>query len=73
MEDQHKQLQEEISEKREKLKKIRPSTAEQRKSQMAIKTLENRLDKALVKFNEAQSKNRKLRGEVDVLRREKIA
>lgn len=35
--------------------------------------MENRLDKALVKFNEAQAKNRKLRAEVDVLRREKIA
>lgn len=73
MDDQYKQLQEEIAEKREKLKKIRPSTAEQKKSQHLIKTLENRLDKALVKFNEAQAKNRKLRGEVDVLRREKMA
>ena len=73
MDDQYKQLLDEITEKREKLKKIRPSTAEQKKSQHTIKTLENRLDKALVKYNEAQAKNRKLRGEVDVLRREKIA
>lgn len=36
-----------------------------------IKVLENRLDKALTKFNEALSHNKVLRGEIDDLRRER--
>lgn len=35
-----------------------------------IKVLENRLDKALVKFNEALSYNKSLREQIDNLRRE---
>ena len=37
-----------------------------------IKILENRLDKALVKFNEALAKNKELRKEIDNLRRERV-
>jgi len=33
--------------------------------------LENRLDKALIKYNEALSKNKDLRSTIDDLRREK--
>ena len=37
-----------------------------------IKILENRLDKALVKFNEALAQNKALRTEIDNLRRERV-
>ncbi len=37
-----------------------------------IKILENRLDKALVKFNEALAQNKSLRTEIDNLRRERV-
>eukprot|EP01039_Chlorochromonas_danica_P010240 gene10240-11334_t len=40
--------------------------------QKQIKILENRLDKSLVKFNEAVSHNKKLREEIDDLRRERV-
>jgi len=36
-----------------------------------VRVLENRLDKALIKYNEALSKNKDLRGTIDDLRREK--
>ena len=37
-----------------------------------IKILENRLDKALVKFNEALAQNKSLRNQIDNLRRERV-
>jgi coiled-coil domain-containing protein 63/114 len=40
--------------------------------QRQIKVLENRLDKALVKFNEALSYNKSLREQIDNLRRERV-
>lgn len=40
--------------------------------QRQIKVLESRLDKALVKFNEALSQNKSLREEIDHLRRERV-
>jgi len=35
-----------------------------------IKLLENQLEKALVKYNELQAQNRKLRADIDVMRKE---
>ena len=35
-----------------------------------IKTMENQLDKALVKYSDFQAQNKKLRGEIDVMRRQ---
>merc|ERR1719243_373297 len=40
--------------------------------QKQIKTLENRLDRALQKFNEAIADNRGLRDQIDALRRERV-
>lgn len=40
--------------------------------QRQVKVLENRLDKAIVKFNEALAHNKKLRDEIDNLRRERV-
>merc|ERR1719281_1910277 len=41
-------------------------------TQKQIRILENRLDKALQKFNEAIAANRSLREEIDTLRRERV-
>jgi len=43
-----------------------------RSVQKQIRVLENRLDKALIKFNEALAYNKKLREEIDNLRRERV-
>ena len=40
--------------------------------QKQIKILENRLDQALVKFNQALAKNKALREQIDDLRRERV-
>jgi hypothetical protein len=40
--------------------------------QKQVRILENRLDKALVKFNEALAHNKKLRDAIDDLRRERV-
>merc|ERR1719407_426515 len=40
--------------------------------QKQIRQLENRLEKALVKFNEALAHNKELRQEIDGLRRERV-
>mmetsp|Transcript_1597 Transcript_1597/g.1102 ORF Transcript_1597/g.1102 Transcript_1597/m.1102 type:complete len:82 (+) Transcript_1597:199-444(+) len=37
-----------------------------------IKSLENRLDKALQKYNEAVAHNKQLREQIDTLRRERV-
>ena len=61
LEDQYKTAVEELEEKKEKLKAIRPPTAKMNKDTHKIKLLENQLEKALVKYNEVQSFNKKLR------------
>ncbi len=70
LEDQLKQANEELNEKKENLKQIRPPTAKMQKDAHQIKLYENQLEKALVKYNELQATNRKLRNEIDVMRKE---
>ena len=70
LEDQYKQACEELAEKKEQLKKDRPSTAQNRKDLHEIKTLENQLDKNLVKYNRYQAQNKELRRQIDVMRKE---
>ena len=70
LEDQYKQALEELNEKRSMIKQIRPSTAKMQKDQWQIKLLENNLEKALTKFNDLQAQNKKLRAEIDVMRKE---
>ena len=70
LEDQLKQANEELNEKKENLKQIRPPTAKMQKDSHQIKLYENQLEKALVKYNELQATNRKLRNEIDVMRKE---
>ena len=70
LEDQYKTACEELNEKKENLKQIRPPTAKMKKDNYKIKLLENQLEKALVKYNDLQSQNKNLRGEIDVMRKE---
>ena len=61
---------EELNEKKENLKQIRPTTAKMRKDNAQIKLMENQLEKALVKLNEVNFKNDTLRAEIDVKRKQ---
>jgi hypothetical protein len=70
LEDQHKQALEELGEKKENLKVVRPTTAMMKKDQHKIKQLENQLDKANVIFNDLQAQNKNLRKEIDVWRKQ---
>jgi hypothetical protein len=70
LEDQIKQATEELDEKKENLKQIRPPTAKMRKDTYSITLLENQLEKHLVKYNDLQAQNRALRGEIDVMRKQ---
>jgi chromosome segregation ATPase len=70
LEDQYKQAQNELLEKQEQLKQVRPATAKVNKDKATIKTLENQLDKNLVKYNQLQSENKSLRQQIDVMRKE---
>ena len=70
LEDQYKQACQELTEKRENLKQIRPSTAKFAKDKQLIKLYENQLEKASSKVSDIQAGNRKLREQVDVMRKE---
>ena len=70
LEDQYKQACNELNEKQEQLKQVRPPTAKVKKDTHLIKTLENKLDKNLTKYNELQSQNKTLRQQIDVMRKE---
>jgi hypothetical protein len=70
LEDQLKQANAELNEKKEGLKKVRPPTATQKKDEHKIKLLENTLEKGSVKFNDTVAKNKAFRDEIDVMRKE---
>ena len=50
--------------------RVRPPTAERKQDLHKIKTLENKLDKSLVKYNKLQAENRTYRKQIDVMRKE---
>ena len=52
LEDQLKQAGEELAEKQQQLKQVRPATAEVKKDQHCMKTKENQLDQHLKHFNQ---------------------
>eukprot|EP00238_Polyblepharides_amylifera_P006699 CAMPEP_0196594476 /NCGR_PEP_ID=MMETSP1081-20130531/78490_1 /TAXON_ID=36882 /ORGANISM="Pyramimonas amylifera, Strain CCMP720" /LENGTH=463 /DNA_ID=CAMNT_0041918757 /DNA_START=9 /DNA_END=1400 /DNA_ORIENTATION=+ len=60
-----------ILERRFQLGGVNAAKEDDFQAQKQIKVLENRLDKALIKFNEALAKNKELREEIDNLRRER--
>lgn len=70
LEDQHKQACDQLAEKQSQLKIVRPPTAKVIKDTHLIKTMENQLDKQLVKYNNLQSENKSFRQQIDVMRKE---
>ena len=70
LDDHIKQANEELKEARENLKKVRPPTAQMRKDIRRIEVMENKVDQALLRFNQVQTVNKQLRGEIDVMRKE---
>ena len=70
LEDQYKQMLEELEEKKSHLKQVRPPTAIMKKDEHRIKLQENNLDQALIRYNEIQTQNKRLRLEIDVMRKE---
>eukprot|EP00899_Mesostigma_viride_P003312 jgi/Mesvir1/12982/Mv05993-RA.1 len=61
-----------IMEQRKKMGGVNAAKENNTQIQKQIKILENRLDKALVKYNEALAHNKKLRESIDNLRRERL-
>jgi coiled-coil domain-containing protein 63/114 len=70
LEDQIKQAQEELREAQDRLKKVRPPTAQMKKDMNKIKVLENNLEIHMLKYSKLQSGNRSLREQIDVMRKE---
>ena len=70
LEDQFRNAQEELKEKKESLKANRPSPAAMKTDQLEIKRLENQLDKFLVTHNDLQAGNKQFRKEIDVCRKQ---
>lgn len=69
---QIKKMEEQVLEQRKVMGGINKSQEKSEGVQKDIKRLENRLDKALVKFNEALAHNKSLREDIDNLRRERV-
>ena len=65
-------MQARIEEQRRKMGGVNAARENNQQVQKHIKILENRLDKALQRYNEAVAHNRSLRSAIDDLRRERL-
>ncbi|GMH54021.1 hypothetical protein TL16_g01588 [Triparma laevis f. inornata] len=65
-------LRDKIFKERKNMGGVNAARDNQQMIQKQIRILENRLDKALVKFNQSLAHNRKLREQIDDLRRERV-
>ena len=72
LETQIRKTKEKIDEQRRKMGGVDAAREDTVKTQRQIKILENRLDKALAKHNEALAKNKQLKLTVDDLRKERL-
>jgi len=70
LEDSYGQAHKEMVAKQTNLKVVRPSSAKMKMDMHHIKTMENQLDQALVKYSDFQAQNKKVRGEIDVMRKQ---
>lgn len=66
------EMNQRIMEQRRQMGGVNAARENNQQTQRQIKILENRLEKALVKYNEALGKNKKLKEEIDSLRRERL-
>ena len=71
LDEQISNYQEKVNELRKNLGGVYSTSDKQKQVTREIKTLENRLDKAMQKYNQTVSNNKKLRGEIDKLRKDK--
>jgi len=67
-----KVMRSKILQQRKQMGGVNAAKENQKMTQKQIRILENRLDKALVKFNESLARNKALREEIDGLRRERV-
>ena len=65
-------MNQKIMEQRRQMGGVNAARENNQQTQRQIKILENRLEKALVKYNEALGKNKKLKEQIDSLRRERL-
>ena len=72
MDEQIAVLRDKVLHQRKMMGGVNAARDNQHMIQKQIRILENRLDKALVKFNQSLSSNRKLREQIDDLRRERV-
>jgi hypothetical protein len=72
MDEQIQLLKQKVLYQRKHMGGVNAARENQAMIQKQIRILENRLDKALVKFNEALAHNKQLREEIDNLRRERV-
>ncbi|QDZ25392.1 outer dynein arm protein 1 [Chloropicon primus] len=66
------EMNQRIMEQRRQMGGVNAARENNQQTQRQIKILENRLEKALVKYNEALGKNKKLKEQIDSLRRERL-
>jgi len=71
LDEQISNYQEKVNELRKNLGGVYSTSDKQKQVTREIKTLENRLDKAMQKYNQTVSNNKKLRSEIDKLRKDK--
>eukprot|EP00297_Palpitomonas_bilix_P000891 CAMPEP_0113874464 /NCGR_PEP_ID=MMETSP0780_2-20120614/4349_1 /TAXON_ID=652834 /ORGANISM="Palpitomonas bilix" /LENGTH=551 /DNA_ID=CAMNT_0000860241 /DNA_START=138 /DNA_END=1793 /DNA_ORIENTATION=+ /assembly_acc=CAM_ASM_000599 len=72
MEKELRDIQKKTLEQRQKMGGVNAVRDANKALDKQIKVLENRLDKSLVKFNESLAQNKRLRDEIDNLRRERV-
>mmetsp|Transcript_25602 Transcript_25602/g.36081 ORF Transcript_25602/g.36081 Transcript_25602/m.36081 type:complete len:510 (+) Transcript_25602:33-1562(+) len=72
LDDKIKNMEKQVLKQRKDMGGVNASQENSMHVQKKIKILENRLDKALVKFNEALAHNKQLRETIDNLRRERV-
>lgn len=70
LEDHFKQAMKEKKLKEGELSKVRPTTAVQKKEKIALKQLENHLEKGQVTYNKAVSNNQDTKKRIDMMRKE---
>ena len=70
IEDQKKQLNQEIKEKRDKIDSIKPSKFEEKKLNTELKNIKKKQANETLRVNEINSKNKQLKREIDTLRKE---
>ena len=67
-----KQSKSQLAEARKSMGGLHDAEAQMRKKRRQVRILENKLEKLIVRYNEATSRNEKLRTNIEDLRREKI-